>query len=1447
MYPHRCKDSQKRSFLRTYALAVHDHAYDYATRKAMFDIAVRQCGPPPQQAADMIARAQLAPGGVDHQEFMGGGGGGGGGGGMRERGGGGGDHDRYLGGGPAQALHDQALHQQLQQLQGRLPSPGSAAAAAAQQADQLAALSHLLSTRDELAQHQLLAQLTPQQQQQLLMLHQQQQHMMMQDEDAAIDDGGVGDDDGSGMDMPNGVGQGGSRLVPLSGGKRSSPYMDDGYDQAEGDTPPPPPAPLQRAAPAGGGKPPSGLPPRGLPTPPLLMGAAKQGPMENGGGGVGMGGLAPPLPLQLGDSGGPLIDPDEALAAVRRLAALQGPGTELSLAALSGLPPPPPPQAGGADAGPSRSTGKMSLPGVAGGGTSGLDPGLGPIIAQLAAAAPPGSAAHEALVAALTNSAGGGASNPQLAMLSNLLQNSLESQGHNTPVALAALLRQGASGGGPGDGDGDDASPSLLLRALQLPGAGPAGLRLVHGGPADDDFSGPGPGPGPGRGGGRPGALALGPLGLAGLGLGGTLRDDGGAGAGGGGGGDVDADELGAVEALALAARRGNAGGPRHSVGTGAPRMSVPGLPGGRFPNAGGPGGSGRLSLPGLPGAAGPGLGDLISLRQGGGNGAGLPRMSANGPPGPVLDLHPPSSLRAGGAGPAGASSGAPPPALLAGLDQDKELLQQLQQLQQQRLPVPRGPLDEGTVIDSDGPLAAAAAAAMAAAAAANAPLSLPMQLPMLKPDPHAASAGRPPLPKPLGPAGPNLSHQGPRGSHGTDMSASAPGRAVSSGTGAAAPGAAGRVAATLDAVTVLNNPALRRQVRWLPAEVFAALLGSPALGSEGTEDSVLVVAADWLAANAASATTAEEGAGAAAAAESGRRAGVTREQLSLVCSTIRLAALSGFYLSAVMPWLLLLDESSGSSSGGAGGLAKGGEVKAMVEGAGGSDSAAEQAAVAAEPAANAASPNGAEGANADRAAADVEGEAGEAVAGAKQDAGPKPAAALKVEDAPMEDAAPGDAGCKEQAQPDKPEDGGGKDDSTAEAAKATSPAASPTAGAAANGADADKSAGCTAASTPSTTTISNNSPGAPGPGAAEPQAAAAAASPGTALAAAAGTSGAVTTSGWFPMRPEELAFLSNYARAGQAERAHVALLARSVYDTTSPWYTTRPRMPGPAGADGSLCFEWHISRQTLVDALARARSAEGGATPVPAAAAAAAVGGSGALAEAVFAIRDAEGGDGEGGDGGPRETVFLMNSVVCRGVEWRLSLDVSPGGAATGGAAGSGAAGASLTRGSNKGAVMYLECAPPAVLQQAAAAVASSCASGAADGSPPAVRTRAGPGFGGLGLGVVCGKGIQVTVHGWRGGLLEEVVGWSFMSDEYFVPGMRVPFPSMLPLRNVPPRRGGTMDVAAELSALTSGSGAGGAAAGGFNAEESVAAFGEYMHEGGLSGTLRFMRPHGV
>eukprot|EP00198_Chlamydomonas_reinhardtii_P005316 XP_001694652.1 predicted protein [Chlamydomonas reinhardtii] len=540
----RCKDSQKRSFLRTYALAVHDHAYDYATRKAMFDIA---------------------------------------------------------------ALHDQALHQQLQQLQGRLPSPGSAAAAAAQQADQLAALSHLLSTH-------------------------------------------------------------------------------------------------------------------------------------------------------------------EALAAVRRLAALQGPGTELSLAALSGLPPPPPPQAGGADAGPSRSTGKMSLPGVAG-------------------------------------------------------------------------------------------------------------------------------------------------------------------------------------------------------------------LPGGRFPNAGGPGGSGRLSLPGLPGAAGPGLGDLISLRQGGGNGAGLPRMSANGPPGPVLDLHPPSSLRAGGAGPAGASSGAPPPALLAGLDQDKELLQQLQQLQQQRLP-------------------------------------------------------------------------GPRGSHGTDMSASAPGRAVSSGTGAAAPGAAGRVAATLDAVTVLNNPALRRQVRWLPAEVFAALLGSPALGSEGTEDSVLVVAADWLAANAASATTAEEGAGAAAAAESGRRAGVTREQLSLVCSTIRLAALSGFYLSAVMPWLLLLDESSGSSSGGAGGLAKGGEVKAMVEGAGGSDSAAEQAAVAAEPAANAASPNGAEGANADRAAADVEGEAGEAVAGAKQDAGPKPAAALK------------------------------------------------------------------------------------------------------------------------------------------AERAHVALLARSVYDTTSPWYTTRPRMPGPAGADGSLCFEWHISRQTLEARRAQARQA---------------------------------------------------------------------------------------------------------------------------------------------------------------------------------------------------------------------------------------------------------------
>ncbi|GFR47574.1 hypothetical protein Agub_g9302 [Astrephomene gubernaculifera] len=63
----RCKDTQKRSFLRTYALAVHDHAYDYATRKAMFDIAVRQCGPPPPQAAEMIARVQLM---LDHPELQ---------------------------------------------------------------------------------------------------------------------------------------------------------------------------------------------------------------------------------------------------------------------------------------------------------------------------------------------------------------------------------------------------------------------------------------------------------------------------------------------------------------------------------------------------------------------------------------------------------------------------------------------------------------------------------------------------------------------------------------------------------------------------------------------------------------------------------------------------------------------------------------------------------------------------------------------------------------------------------------------------------------------------------------------------------------------------------------------------------------------------------------------------------------------------------------------------------------------------------------------------------------------------------------------------------------------------------------------------------------------------------------------------------------------------------
>ncbi|KXZ54221.1 hypothetical protein GPECTOR_5g313 [Gonium pectorale] len=71
----RCKDTQKRSFLRTYALAVHDNAYDYAARKAMFDMAVRQCGPPPQAATEMINRVQMLLDNPDlqavvHQEHL---------------------------------------------------------------------------------------------------------------------------------------------------------------------------------------------------------------------------------------------------------------------------------------------------------------------------------------------------------------------------------------------------------------------------------------------------------------------------------------------------------------------------------------------------------------------------------------------------------------------------------------------------------------------------------------------------------------------------------------------------------------------------------------------------------------------------------------------------------------------------------------------------------------------------------------------------------------------------------------------------------------------------------------------------------------------------------------------------------------------------------------------------------------------------------------------------------------------------------------------------------------------------------------------------------------------------------------------------------------------------------------------------------------------------------
>ncbi|GIL91271.1 hypothetical protein Vretifemale_18837 [Volvox reticuliferus] len=126
----RCKDTQKRSFLRTYALAVHDHAYDYATRKAMFDIAVRQCGPPPPQASEMIARVQLL---MDHPELQ-------------------------------AAMQQQHMQQQEQQLLQQQQ----------QQQDQLAQLTQLLQKRDEL-QHLASLHLHPQNHSHFVVVPQQQQ------------------------------------------------------------------------------------------------------------------------------------------------------------------------------------------------------------------------------------------------------------------------------------------------------------------------------------------------------------------------------------------------------------------------------------------------------------------------------------------------------------------------------------------------------------------------------------------------------------------------------------------------------------------------------------------------------------------------------------------------------------------------------------------------------------------------------------------------------------------------------------------------------------------------------------------------------------------------------------------------------------------------------------------------------------------------------------------------------------------------------------------------------------------------------------------------------------------------------------------------------------------------------------------------------------------------
>ncbi|KAG2485935.1 hypothetical protein HYH03_015379 [Edaphochlamys debaryana] len=984
----RCKDTQKRSFLRTYALAVHDHAYDYATRKAMFDIAVRQCGPPPAQAMETISKVQIM---IDHPELNGGGGGGGGGSAAAALHGYGGPHamDAHLPSASSRDSHRSAS------LSGALGLGGGAGGGGGSDAA-LAQLSQLLAGKrgDELggvpglglaaslaqggglglAQIAQLQHLAQQQQQQAQAQAAAAQQLMMLQQAAAMDAGGEGEgeDEDDGGDGEGSRGGGGDRRLGTRGSHEGADAGDggearatssaggdggDASDGAEGrrvrarmgedaggedgaggqQSPAHQPSKrqgpgsqqqqLQRLLLGGGGAGGGGGLGLGLGGPSAGMLAALGGDkgrtqtlsLGRGGTGGASGSLLGPLPGLDGlgplDLGGPSPS-DGPAGALRRMGEpnqLVDALTQLANAGGGG--------AGGGGAGAGGGGGVNSLlaallykmnGGGGGGGGAGLaglggglleqppalqlagagrgerrwpgdgDLGAGAGGAELLGDAKGGDARSPMRVPPLTlspiDASAGASASSEAAMDRDKVASAL--------AALAAVADGTAAMGDHDDGDGAAAPSGAAAGDSRTSGdaAGAAGRQVKAepgdeasradaentGGPADPSRQ-PSPSTAPGGGAAStPGATgpAAGGATTSGTTASGQRDASGGpcAAAASGGGqqaaaskpprpasssqhqpphahpqqpvlAEADSDEMGAVEALALAARMGGSG-------RGSPqlRRSVPGNT--ALGNGNGSAGAGgnnaspslRRSMPGGPG---PGLGGGGGGGRGGGRGM---RPSASGGSGsglltgPVLDLHP--QPRLGPVGKAAAQLG-----LTLGIGGaggvgggKAGILGRMQ-----------------PPLDASGPLGGLGGGALGL---------------------HLGGAG----------AATGGGGGGGLGPGGAPLGSSLPGH-------------------LLDAVSILNVPHLLRQVVSLPSPTMAALLAAPAFSTDD-EASVLLLVAAWQQAN--------------------REGGAPPEGLRGVCGAVRVAALGGFYLSAVLP-ALITDPRPAGARGGAGAGASGG------------------------------------------------------------------------------------------------------------------------------------------------------------------------------------------------------------------------------------------------------------------------------------------------------------------------------------------------------------------------------------------------------------------------------------------------------------------------------------------------------------------------------------------